>query len=167
MLYQPQTKARLGTFLQARKLAAVGVLCVAGIVTMHLLYSPVESVASKSVDRPDHISDAPEQVLETPMPVAVSNSSPPTPAIDGAVATESLTSSQNNTDTTPRSRGPETSGQSPPEQGTGRVEKSAARKQKVGRRQRGEPRVYAQNGYSYNGAAAPWWSQRSSPFRPF
>jgi len=166
MLYQRPTKPRLETVLQARTLAAVGVLGVAGVFGMHVLYSPAESVAG--IDRPNHVSDAPEQVLrETSIPVALSTNSSPT-ATDGLVATKNLTSSGNSADTPVPSNGPQTSGHPPPEQGTDKAEKSAFLKRKVARRYRDVNRAYAQNTsqYSYSGTAV-WSSQRSSPFRPF
>ena len=82
MIYEPRTKPRRGTFLQVRKLAAVGVLGVAGIVGMHVLYLAADSTANKSyrVDRPNDTSDAPEQVFpETSMPAALLASLSPTP----------------------------------------------------------------------------------------
>src|SRR5579859_3173671 len=143
MLYQPPTKSGLGAFLQARRrLAAAGVLSVAGVIGMHVLYSPPNSAASNTVDRPNQISDTPEEVLrEAPTPVALSNNSSPTPPIESGLVTESPTSPRNDT---------EKSGQSSPEQRTG---KSAAPKQKVVRRQRAETRAYPQYGsqYSFSG----------------
>jgi hypothetical protein len=171
MIYEPPTKPRRGTFLQVRKLAAVGVLGVAGIVGMHVLYLAADSTANKSyrVDRPNDSSDAPEQVLpETSMPAALSTSSSPTPTIEGG-ATQSVTPAGNSTDIAVPSKGQETSGRPSPEQRPDKAEKSAFLKQKMARRQHGGNRAYAQNiyQYSYRGNAAVWPSQRSSAFLPF
>ena len=166
MIYEPRTKPRRGTFLQVRKLAAVGVLGVGGIVGMHLLYLAADSTANKSyrVDQPNDTSDAPEQEFpETSMPAALSASLSPTPTIEGG-ATRSLTPAGNSTDIAVPSKESETSGRPSPEQRTDKAEK----KQKMARRQHGN-RAYAQNiyQYSYRSNSAAWPSQRSSAFLPF
>jgi hypothetical protein len=162
MIYEPSTKPRRGRFLQVRKLAAVGVLGVAGISGMHMLYLAADSTANKSY------ADAPEQVLpETLMPAALSTSSSPT-TIEGR-AIRSLTPAGNSTDIAAPPKQPEALGPPSPERRTDKAEKPASPKQKMARRQHGVNGAYAQNiyQYSYRGNAAAWPSQGASAFRPF